>query len=207
MQRGASSSALQSSRVAAVADEPSRSGLASALKSLRKESGLTQAVLAEDAGVSTSFISQLERGSTDVTFSTLTRICAALGTTVGALFEAPRQSGRVLALESCKKLDYRGVDKYVMTRSDMEDVDVCQFEFPSGASTGLRNPPGTDRTELWICVSEFLAVEIEGAVNMLRAGDSIDFSSAQANTVYNPGPAASRALLVIKHHTSKRRRT
>lgn len=178
--------------------------LAPALKNLRKSSGFTQSALAEAARVSTSFISQLERGSTDVTFSTLTRICAALGTTVSSLFEVPNGGGRVAPFESLRKLDYHGVEKYVMTRTEMSDVDVCMFVFPSGATTGLRRPPGAKRTELWICLTEFLAVDLEGTVSMLRAGDSIDFSSDLLNTVYNPGPTATQALLVIKNHPMRR---
>ena len=201
---GSSPDAMKQS-VAVVTNDPNREDLALALKNLRKATGHTQAALAESAGVSTSFISQLERGSTDVTFTTLTRICSALGTTVGALFEGPRGSGRVVSFESLRKLDYRGVEKYVMTRADMGDVDVCMFVFPSGSSTGPRVPPAVDRSELWICLSEFLAIELEGTVNMLRAGDSIDFNSALINTVYNPGPTTTKALLIIKYHAERRR--
>lgn len=190
--------------VAVVTTDPNREDLALALKNLRKVTGLTQSSLAASAGVSTSFISQLERGSTDVTFTTLTRICAALGTTVGALFEAPKNGGRVVSFESLRKLDYHGVEKYVMTRTEMQDVDVCMFVFPPGSSTGIRTPPAVDRSELWICFSEFLAIELDGSVNMLRAGDSIDFDSALVNTVYNPGPTTTQALLIIKYHKNAR---
>lgn len=190
--------------VAVVTDDPNREDLALALKKLRKANGHTQSALAEQAGVSTSFISQLERGSTDVTFTTLTRICAALGTTVGSLFEAPKSGGRVVTFESLRKLDYHGVEKYVMTRAEMKGVDVCMFVFPPGSSTGIRTPPAVDRSELWVCLSEFLAIELDGSVNMLRAGDSIDFDSALINTVYNPGPTATRALLIIKYHKDAR---
>jgi transcriptional regulator with XRE-family HTH domain len=184
-----------------VSEESDRADLAPALRVLRKSSGFTQAALADAAGVSTSFISQLERGSTDVTFSTLTRICTALGTTVGSLFDVPRSDGRVVPFERLRKLDYSGVEKYVMTRTEMEGVDVCMFVFPPASSTGLRHPPGVDRTELWICLTEFLAVDLDGIVSMLRVGDSIDFKSDCINAVYNPGPTETRALLIIKNHT------
>lgn len=175
--------------------------LAPTLRSLRKSCGLTQAALADAADVSTSFISQLERGSTDVTFSTLTRICTALGTTVGSLFDVPSSDGRVAPFERLRRLDYSGVQKYVMTRSEMEGVEVCMFDFPPASSTGPRHPPGFSRTELWICLTEFLAIDLDGAVSMLRVGDSISFRSERINTVYNPGPTETRALLIIKNHT------
>jgi transcriptional regulator with XRE-family HTH domain len=178
--------------------------LAEAVKKLRKRAGLTQAELARDANVSTSFISQLERSSSDVTFSTLNRICQALGTTVGQLFAPPAPLGRTVRKDSYRFLDYNGVDKWVVTREEMVDVDVCLFEFPPESSTGVREALAWDRTELWFCQSGYLGVELEGSVHVLRPGDSIDFSSEHVNTVYNAGPDRCSALLIIKNHQVKR---
>jgi len=180
--------------------QASSADLAAAIRSLRNKAQLTQAELSKQAGVSTSFISQLERSHTDVTISTLNRICAALDTTIGHLFSPPAQQGRIIRKDNCRRLDYNGVDKYVLTREEMNDVDVCLFEFPPGAGTGLRKPPEADRTELWICTSEFLGIELGSDVHILRKGDSLDFSSTQENVVYNPGPNPCEALLIIKNH-------
>ncbi|TSI18571.1 helix-turn-helix domain-containing protein [Brevibacterium aurantiacum] len=174
--------------------------LAESIKKLRTSQKMTQRGLASRAQLSTSFISQLERGNTDVTFSTLTRLCAALGTTIGHLFPADQPNGRIVRFDEYRHLDYNGVDKYVLTREEMADVDVCLFDFPPGSSTGTRVPPGVDRTELWICLTEYLGIDIGSDVHFLKAGDSLDFASDRTNTVYNPGPNSSRALLVIKNH-------
>lgn len=174
--------------------------LAESIKKLRTSQKMTQSELASRAQLSTSFISQLERANTDVTFSTLTRLCAALGTTIGHMFPADQPSGRIVRFDDYRHLDYNGVDKYVLTREEMADVDVCLFDFPPGATTGARTPPGVERTELWICLSEYLGIDIGSDVHLLKAGDSLDFSSDRKNAVYNPGPNASRALLVIKSH-------
>lgn len=187
-------------------EEPPVSGadesraLADSIKHLRTAQKMTQSELASRAGLSTSFISQLERGNTNVTFSTLTRLCAALGTTVGHLFPAPQPHGRIVRFAECRHLDYNGIDKYVLTREEMGDVDVCLFDFPPGSSSGLRLPPGIERTELWICMAGYLGIDIGSDVHLLKSGDSLDFSSAQKNTVYNPGPSTSRVLLIIKNH-------
>lgn len=174
--------------------------LAESIKKLRTSQKMTQSELASRAQLSTSFISQLERGNTDVTFSTLTRLCAALGTTIGHLFPADQPSGRIVRFDEYRHLDYNGVDKHVLTREEMADVDVCLFDFPPGSSTGTRVPPGVDRTELWICLTEYLGIDIGSDVHFLKTGDSLDFASDRTNTVYNPGPNSSRALLVIKNH-------
>ncbi|WP_035282162.1 helix-turn-helix domain-containing protein [Brevibacterium album] len=196
----AAATRVRQAETAPSTDPASDPDLAAALRRLRKQTGLTQADLAYEAGVSTSFISQLERSSTDVTFSTLNRICMALGTTVGHLLSPPQPCGTILRKDSCRFLDYNGVDKWVLTRESMGDVDVCLFEFPPGSSTGLRTVTAMERTELWICQSGYLGAELGGAVHILRPGDSLDFASGQPNTIYNPGPERCQALLVIKNH-------
>ncbi len=187
----------------AVTGEDTSRILAESIRRLRTSQKMTQSDLASRASLSTSFISQLERGSSDITFSTLTRLCAALGTTVGHLFPASRPTGKVVRLDDCKHLDYNGVDKYVLTREEMVDIDVCLFDFPPGSSTGTRVPPGIRRTELWVCSSEYLGIDIGSEVRILKSGDSFSFSSDRTNTVYNPGPLPSRAILIIKNHRNQ----
>lgn len=178
--------------------------LAEALRNRRTLVGMTQAELAKQAGLSTSFISQLERANTDATISTLNRICAALGTSIGHLFAPPQTENRVIRKDSYRFLNFNGVDKFVLTRDEMQDVDVCLFEFPPASGTGLRSPAASKRTELWVCQSEYLGIDIEGEVHILRAGDSMSFPSSRPNTVYNPGPNPCEAILVIKVHDSFR---
>jgi len=57
-----------------------------AIAQRRKRMGLTQEELAEQAGLSQQYLSELERGAkTNVSLSTLSRIAVALGTSVTAL--------------------------------------------------------------------------------------------------------------------------
>ena len=55
------------------------------VRRLRKERGLTQQVLAEQAGVEPSNISHIERGATKLSLPTLVCLANALGTTVDGL--------------------------------------------------------------------------------------------------------------------------
>lgn len=183
-----------------LADGDETKALADSIRNLRTAQKMTQSELASNANLSTSFISQLERGYTNVTFSTLTRVCAALGTTIGHLFPPDKPNGRIVRFDDYRHLDYNGVDKYVLTREEMNDVDVCLFDFPPGSTSGLRLPPGIERTELWICIDGYLGIDVGSDVHLLKSGDSLDFSSAQKNSIYNPGPNTGRAILIIKNH-------
>ena len=59
--------------------------LGNAIKLLRTRQGLKQPQLAEKAGISASYLSLLERGKRDPSFSTVEQIASALGVPVSIL--------------------------------------------------------------------------------------------------------------------------
>lgn len=75
------------------ADEAARA-LGSRIRALRTARSMTLAALAEQAGLSHSFLSQVERGLERLSMSSLFRIAAALGTTQQALLTADTGSDR-----------------------------------------------------------------------------------------------------------------
>jgi transcriptional regulator with XRE-family HTH domain len=66
--------------------EPPLQEVAHTIRRLRKARGLSMAALAELAGLSQPFISQLESGAHTPSLSTLYRVATALGVVPGALF-------------------------------------------------------------------------------------------------------------------------
>ena len=65
------------------------------LKDLRIKSNLSQAELAERAGISQGYLSSLERGEKQPTLPVLKRLASALGISVSALIDdnKPRKAG------------------------------------------------------------------------------------------------------------------
>ena len=57
------------------------------LRTLRKESGLTQDALADLSGLHVTYIAGLEGGKRNPTLITLTRLATALGVSLSGLFE------------------------------------------------------------------------------------------------------------------------
>ena len=55
------------------------------LRELRERKGMTQAALANEAGVSRAYLSRLEMGRHDPPLSTLRRLAKALGVSVASL--------------------------------------------------------------------------------------------------------------------------
>jgi len=60
--------------------------LGEALRKLRQDAGLTLLLLADACGLSTSFLSEAERGLSSISVATLERVTAALGLSLGEFF-------------------------------------------------------------------------------------------------------------------------
>lgn len=74
----AKASRVQAMSRGSLGSTPQR-GLGKAIRFLREESKMTQKRLAEESGVSTSWISMIERGEVDPTWNTVARISKGLG--------------------------------------------------------------------------------------------------------------------------------
>jgi transcriptional regulator with XRE-family HTH domain len=66
------------------------------VRGLREARGLSLRSLAAKAGVSESFVSQVERGQANPSVASLRRISQALETSIGFLFEDGSAAGRVI---------------------------------------------------------------------------------------------------------------
>ncbi len=66
------------------------------LRSLREAKGLTQAQLADKAGINQATISKIEAGRANFTFEMIERISAALGVTEAELFGTTELHTRIL---------------------------------------------------------------------------------------------------------------
>lgn len=64
------------------ADEP-QPALGTAIRQLRDKRGLTQEALAHEAGITTGTLSLIERGQSNPAWGTVSRIAAALGSSMG----------------------------------------------------------------------------------------------------------------------------
>jgi transcriptional regulator with XRE-family HTH domain len=69
-------------------------GFAAALKRLREEAGLSQAALAEKAGMNVFGVAKLEQGVREPGWATVLKLAAALGVECTAFCEEVSQKGR-----------------------------------------------------------------------------------------------------------------
>ncbi len=71
----------------AIDEDAVQKRLGANIKRRREEAGLTQAVLAERAGIHRTFLNQVENGRKGVTIGVLVRLAVALGATPALLVE------------------------------------------------------------------------------------------------------------------------
>jgi quercetin dioxygenase-like cupin family protein len=156
------------------------------LRSARQERGLTLRQVAKSSGLTAAFISQLERGDTSASVSSLVKIAAALGIEVTSLFEKPsstlvRRGERVPAM-----LGGEGVVDYVLTPEGEKRAQVIETHLdPGGCADKELYTRGGD---LLVCVvqSGTLEMRIEDERILLHAGDAITLDPKVPHTWSNP---------------------
>ena len=169
---------------------------------LRAIRGLRRATLrtiADRAGVSESFLSQVERGKASASIASLRRIAGALGVSVADLFEPsgpPRP--RVLRREERPSLAFGILGrKLLLTPRPLHALEVFVGEFDPGGSTGTEPYAHGDSEELFVVLAGSAQLELGGEVHELEAGDSIDYRSSTPHRITNTGPDRAEVMWII----------
>jgi transcriptional regulator with XRE-family HTH domain len=172
------------------------------LRQLRHLQQLSLAAVARHAGTSPSFLSQLERGATSASISSLRRICAVLGVTLAELFE---EDG-ALPMQVLRRADRPSVEtepgthKYLLTRKPLRNLEVYAGEFEPDTSTGDQYAHGVAQ-ELFVVLSGTVLVELGDAASTLSAGDSIEYSTAIPHRAVNVGDERAEVLWIVSPPT------
>ena len=175
------------------------------IRTLRLERGLTLSAVAQAAGVSTSLISQVERGLATPSISALRRIAGALGVPIAALFlgnEEPSdgesdRTGRRLVVRRHERKGLhvpRSKVVYELLTPDLNrKVEFIWIEYEPGAITHPEpmSHPGEENA---VCLEGSVVVSLEGQEFVLNEGDSISFESGRPHQVENR--SNQRAVLV-----------
>ncbi|NRA86604.1 MAG: helix-turn-helix transcriptional regulator [Rhizobiales bacterium] len=155
------------------------------LRDRRKMLGLTMKVVAEQAGLSVGFISQIERGVTTPSLSSLTSVCAVLRVDIADFLKQPK-SERALSIGKDR-------ETYAVGKNTLS------YERISSAFSGhtlngviITDPPGHkgetnihDGEELLYILEGALTIELDGIERVLIEGDSIHYKSTRPHRSWN----------------------
>ena|SRR5579859_1399360 len=179
--------------------ENGRVDLGERLRAIRLLRRRTLKDVALAAGVSESFLSQLERGRTNASVASLQRLAAALGIEVSDLFASdglPRP--RVLRREARQPVVWGHLGrKALLTPKPFHSLEVVAAEFDPGGSTGDEPYTHGDSEELLLVVAGRVHVQLGTEVYELRAGDSVHYRSSTPHRVSNPTEEPAEVVFVI----------
>ena len=169
------------------------------LRDLRRLRRATLKTIADRAGVSESFLSQVERGRASASIASLRRIAIALGVSVADLFEPegpPRP--RVLRKDERPSLAFGVLGrKLLLTPQPLQHLEVFVGELDPSGSTGPEPYAHGDSEELFVVIAGTVQLELGGDLHDLEAGDSIDYRSSTPHRITNVGEERAEVMWII----------
>ncbi|MEO5704616.1 MAG: XRE family transcriptional regulator [Candidatus Limnocylindrales bacterium] len=173
--------------------------LGARIRALRLSRGETLRQLAAEAGVTESFLSQVERGVASPSIASVQRIARALGQSIAELFVVDERAGSLVRVGDRRRVVYQGlgaVDEF-LTRATDGRLQVIMSTIEAGGGTG--DEPYTHDSD------EEVVVVLEGSLDLwvgpehyrLDAGDAVTHSSRVPHRNTNPGPGVARVLFCI----------
>lgn len=151
----------------------------------RRDLGMTLKEVADGAGLSVGFISQVERDLTAPSLSSLASIAKILGLPVTDLLSQP--SGASALTRGSERPVY-GVKPEALNYERIS----ASFDGSVLNSLIIHEPPGHrsepirhEGEELFFVLSGSLTVEVEDEMTVLSAGDSIHFQSTREHSTWN----------------------
>jgi transcriptional regulator with XRE-family HTH domain len=185
------------------------------LAAYRAERGLRVAELAREIGVTPSLISQIERGQSRPSVSTLFALAQALDVPVDAFFreaaaagqpepppepdQPPAEARYVVRQGNRATIDIEGGVRWErLTPETMAHLDFFELVYGPGAESNptLYSHPGT---EMVLMLSGSLDITVGFETSRLAPGDSMRFPSSLPHRYANPGQTEARAVTVIMY--------
>ncbi len=169
------------------------------IRAARQRGGMTLRTVSERAGVTESFLSQVERDLASPSIATLRRIAVALGTSIGSLLDDASPRGQLVRASDRRVVNYSGLharDEF-LTEGSHGRLQVIMSTIEPGGGTGAEAYAHESDEECLIVLSGRLDLWVGSELYHLAEGDAIRHSSRIPHRNQNPGPETTRALFII----------
>lgn len=181
--------------------------LGSIIRSLRQERRLSMGALASDCGVSTSLISQVERGLTSPSLDVLWAIARALDVPIGTFFQeeadgiGPEENqgpgAVVVRLDHRKKLGINFSLVYELLSPDLRhQIEMVWVEFGPGVEGPLA-PFSHPGEEQMVVIRGEMHFWVDGVEYVLQAGDCITIDASRPHRAGNRSDAPAIVIAAI----------
>ena len=169
------------------------------LRAIRNRRRLTLREVADRAGLSESFLSQVERGRASASIASLRRIADGLGVAISDLFQPLEPTrARVLRRADRPTLAFGILGrKMLLTPKPLHELEVFVGELDPGGSTGAEQYAHGDSEELFVVLRGTVLLELGDELHELETGDSIDYRSSTPHRISNAGEDAAEVMWII----------
>jgi transcriptional regulator with XRE-family HTH domain len=178
---------------------PTQLELGVRIRALRQARGLTLRDVSQQAGVTESFLSQVERDVTSPSIATLQRIAHALDLSIAQLFAEEPETGRVVRREARRTVAFPGlksVDEF-LTSNMAGRLQVILSTIEPGGGTGAEPYTHDSDEEVVVVLAGVLDLWIADERYVLREGDAITFPSRLPHWNMNHGDAPVKVLFCL----------
>jgi transcriptional regulator with XRE-family HTH domain len=172
------------------------------IRNLRKARGLSLKEVALRAGLSGSFLSQLERGISSASVRHLARLAEALDVGLAEIFPvADGETGGptlVARVADRKKITFGdfGMSKELLTPFDKSPrLDIYIISMEPGGTTGDK-PYVHQGEEAGYVLEGGIELVVDGQKSILNEGDSFRFSSTNPHQYRNAGTRPAKAVWI-----------
>ena len=166
------------------------------IRSLRQARRVTLRELAERAGVTESFLSQVEREVTSPSIASVQRIARALDLGIAELFVDEPPLGRLVRKSDRRRITYPGlaaIDEFLTVGREGR-LQVILTTLEPGGGTGDEPYSHESDEEVLIVLEGCLDLWVGDEEHRLDTGDAITYSSRLPHRNRNPGPGRAVVL-------------
>jgi transcriptional regulator with XRE-family HTH domain len=169
------------------------------LRRARRRAGLTLREVAESAGVTESFLSQVERDVASPSIATLRRVAVALGLSIGEILDQVGPHGQLVRAAERRVVTYPGLsarDEF-LTDGTGARLQVILSIIEPGGGTGAEAYAHESDEECLLVLEGSLDLWVGEEQYRLEVGDAIRYSSRVPHRNQNPGPGQARVLFIL----------
>lgn len=185
----------------APADVDPQAAIGEQLRELRQVKGLTLREVAEQAGISVSYLSQLERNQSRLPIGVLKKISDALGVHMNWFFQGqaqgdPAESDIVVRADKRRRMSFTGlgISEELLSPNLSGPLEMLLSTIAPGADS---EDYAHDGAEAGFVLAGTLDLWVSGRHFRLQEGDSFSFRSTDIHRCANPGTEPTRVLWVI----------
>jgi transcriptional regulator with XRE-family HTH domain len=173
--------------------------LGARIRALRHSRSMTLRELADAAGVTESFLSQVEREVASPSIASVQRIAGALGLAIAELFVEEPSRSQVVARAERRRIEYPGlgcVDEF-LTNGLSGRLQVIMSTIAPGGGTGPEAYAHDSDEEVVVILEGSIELWVGDDHHVLQTGDAITYSSRVPHWNVNNGTIPAVVLFCV----------